>query len=255
MLRIGLLTYVGILLIVICFAERMIFFPQPAAYSDDSQLIRIETPGGERICAVHLQNPDAEFTVLVSHGNAEDIGTGMDILEAFVRRGYSVFAYDYRGYGLSEGRPSEKNTYGDIEAAYGYLVNELKVPPERIIVLGRSIGGGPSTYLAVRKPVAALIMESSFVSAFRVSTVVGLLPFDKYNNISRIDKINCPLLVIHGADDSIVAPWHSRKLLEKAKEPKLHLWVEGAGHNDLNWVAGETYWQAMRDLTEVIKNR
>ena len=111
----------------------------------------------------------------------------------------------------------------DVEAAYAYLVNELGVAPQRIIVLGRSVGSGPATYLASRKPVGALLLESPFVSAFRVVTGIPILPFDKFNNLSRIGQVHCPALVVHGTADRVVAFWHGRKLYEAANEPKLHL--------------------------------
>jgi len=168
--------------------------------------------------------------------------------------GFSVFAYDYRGYGTSDGRASARNSYEDIEAAYGYLVERLGVPANRIIVMGRSIGGGPAIELATKNDVAGLICESCFVSAFRVLTRVPILPFDKFTNLNKIKKINCPVLIIHGQSDRIVPVWHGRKLFEAANEPKLCLWVDGAGHNDdVAVIAGEDYWQAIAKFKQSIR--
>lgn len=251
--RLVLFVYVGMMIFAFGCADQIIFQPPEAGYEESSELIKIETAGGELICAYHLANPKAKFTILLSHGNAEDIGMDNFINEMFKLRGYSVFAYDYRGYGLSEGRASEANSYEDVEAAYNYLVTVLEARPDRIISLGRSVGSGPATYLASKQKVAALILESPFVSAFDVMPISKLLPFDKFNNLARIDKINCPLLIVHGTADRVIPFEHSQKLFSAAKEPKMNLWVDSAGHNDLYSVAGKDYWQALGKLTDTIE--
>ncbi len=230
-------------------SDSMIFHPPKGTYRDGPDIIKIDVGIGQRISAMYLVNPLAKFTLLISHGNAEDIGTGLDMYRVFAERGYNVLVYDYRGYGTSDGRPSEKNTYEDVTAAYDFLVGELKVPPERIIALGRSVGSGPAVYLASRKSLAGLILESPFVSAFRVMTRVPILPFDKFNNLSRIGDVHCPVLIAHGMADEVVGLWHGKKLFDRANEPKLSLWVEGAGHNNLLWEAGESYWKSLGRLT------
>src|SRR5215813_8849549 len=106
-----------------------------------------------------------DFTVLFSHGNAEDIGDDESLLERIRAAGFAVFAYDYQGYGTSEGRPSERHAYEDELAAYNFLLQSMHVPGSRIIALGRSVGSGPACDLASRHPVAGLILESAFTSA------------------------------------------------------------------------------------------
>ena len=251
--RMTMSVYVGMLVFAFGCADQIIFQPPPAGYSESPELIKIQTPDHETICAYHLTNPAAEYTILLSHGNAEDIGMDDSINRMFKQRGYNIFAYDYRGYGLSTGRPSEKNTYEDIEAAYSYLTEVLNIPPEKIISLGRSVGSGPATYIASKRKVAALILESPFTSAYNVMAIGKFLPFDKYDNLSRIDKINCPLLIVHGTADRVIPFAHSQKLYAAAKEPKLNLWVESAGHNELYHIAAETYWQALKKLTNTIE--
>jgi hypothetical protein len=129
----------------------------------------------------------------------------------------------------------------------------LNVPPGKIISLGRSVGSGPATYIASKRKVAALVLESPFTSAYNVMAIGKFLPFDKYNNLARIDKINCPLLIVHGTADRVIPFAHSQKLYAAAKEPKLNLWVKNAGHNELYSHAAETYWQALKNLTETIE--
>ncbi len=235
------------------FSDRMIFLPQRQDYNDPNRFIKIKTSDGSQISACYLPEPNAEYTILYSHGNAENIGRLYDLFELFNKNGFSVFAYDYHGYGTNDGKPTEKNAYQDIEAAYLYMVNNLKIPPDRIIVLGRSVGSGASTYLACREKIAALILESPFVSAFRVLTQIPLLPFDKFNNIKKIKNVHCPVLIIHGTDDGIVPFRHGKKLYESANPPKYNFWVEGAGHNDVVEIAGDNYWKAIKKFAETIQ--
>jgi len=198
------------------------------------------------ISALLLTHPAAEYTLLVSHGNAEDLGDDRDWLEGLHRAGFNVFAYDYQGYGTSQGRPTEKGAYDDETAAYDYLTTNLKIAPGRIIIFGRSVGSGPAVHLAARRPAAGLILQSPFVSAFRVLTRVPLLPFDKFPNAKEISNVHCPLLIIHGVNDSVIGLWHGKKLFELANQPKHFVAVEGADHNDLDIVAGATYPKAVQ---------
>jgi hypothetical protein len=110
-------------------------------------------------------------------------------------------------------------------------------------------------YLASRKKVAGLILESPFITAFRVVTTIPLMPFDKFRNIDRIKTVNCPVLVIHGKADKIIPFWHGEKLFEAANEPKFKLWVDGAGHNDLVMVADNSYWDAIKHFMVFIKSK
>ncbi|MCF7956265.1 MAG: alpha/beta hydrolase [Phycisphaerae bacterium] len=233
----------------------MIFSPPPASYLDGPGIIKIDVENGDAICGRYLQNPDAEFTILYNHGNNEDIGMNLHWLQRFRERGFSVLTYDYRGFGLSEGKSTEKNTYSDAQAAYDYLVKVKNIPPSRIIVMGRSLGGGVAVELASTNPVAGLIMQSTFISINRVVAGGQAVPFDKYKSISRIDNVNCPILVIHGTADSLVKFWHGEKLYEAAQQPKAYLWVEGADHeDDIAAIAGEKYWQAIESFTDKINN-
>ena len=236
------------------FADRMIFQPSAPSYGDGESILKIPVGSHLAISALLLPNPAADYTILYSHGNAEDLGDIRERLARYRERGFSIIAYDYRGYGTSPGRPSEKAACADIDAVYDHLVGQARVRPERIIVYGRSLGGGPSVDLASRRPVAGLVLESTFVSIFRVMARVPIFPFDKFDNIRKIGKIGCPVFVIHGKRDEIVPFWHGEMLYRQAREPKMQLWVEGADHNNLVQVAAEEYWQGLERFTRLIKN-
>ncbi|MEZ2225783.1 alpha/beta hydrolase [Microcoleus sp.] len=234
------------------FSEPLIFQPPPSSQSDSREVIKINSANGLKISALHFPNPQAKYTILYSHGNAEDLSGILWVMGEIRDSGFAVFAYDYQGYGTSQGKPSEYNTYRDIEAAYNYLTLQLGVPAKQIIVYGRSVGGGPAIDLASRQTVGGLVVESSFVSAFRVLTRIPILPFDKFVNIDKIGKVRSPVLVIHGKADEVVHFWHGEQLLAAAKEPKLNFWVDGAGHNDLMDVAGDRYAETLRKFAKLV---
>jgi fermentation-respiration switch protein FrsA (DUF1100 family) len=234
----------------------MIFLPRPpSSYADTPDILKLQTEDGVTISALHLPNPDARFTILYSHGVAEDLGQLRPFFETYRDQGFAIFAYDYHGYGTSDGRPSEKNVYRDATAALRYLVDQAHVKPEHIIAHGRSVGAGAACYLAQTEPIGGLILESAFVSAFRAVTRVRLAPFDKFENLQRLSRVRCPLLVIHGLNDDVIAPWHGKRLFAAATTPKANLWVEDATHDDIPLVAGPKYWEAISDLADRIENR
>ncbi len=247
---IPIFVYIGLFTIAWLFPNQVLFRPPTASYVDDSSIIKLRTSSGDTISAKFYQNDAATFTILFSHGNAEDMGT----IEPFILRlresGFAVLAYDYNGYGTSEGSPSENDTYRDIDAAYEYLIEKRKIPAERIILHGRSLGGGAAVDLASREPVGGLIAESTFTSASRVLTRIRIIPFDRFENISKIASIKCPVLVIHGKKDWTIPFHHGEALFTAANEPKASLWVDDAGHNNLFNVASEQYLKAVRDFTD-----
>src|SRR5215470_17946078 len=127
-----LLIVVGLYLIVLItaalFSDRMIFQPQQQGYRDQPNILKLTSSDGAKISATYLPNPQADFTVLFSHGNAEDIGDDEPLLERIRAAGFAVFAYDYQGYGTSEGRPSERHAYEDENTAYNFLIQSMHVP-------------------------------------------------------------------------------------------------------------------------------
>lgn len=238
--------YFLFLILAYFFADRMIFFPPMSSYIDTGNVIKLTTKDGAKISAVYLPNEHARYAILFSHGNAEDLGYIMPFLRDLNAQGFSVFSYDYRGYGTSKGRSTEARAYMDIDAAYDYLVNDLHVLPKHIIVFGRSLGAALAIDLAMRKPVAGLIIESAFVTAFRVVTRIPVFPFDKFNNLKKIKQVRCPVLVIHSINDTLVPFWHGNKLYQMIRKPKQHLWVQNADHNDAFWLADKNYWSTIR---------
>jgi abhydrolase domain-containing protein 17 len=233
MIAVIIILYIALVAYAYFFSDRLIFQPHPASYRDSAEILKLTTSSGKKISAIYLPNNSARYTLLVSHGNAEDLGDDREWLHDLRREGFSVFAFDYEGYGTSEGKPSERALYDDEFAAYDFLAINLDTPPDRILIYGRSIGGGPAIHLAARRPAAGLVLQSAFVSAFRVFTRVPLLFFDKFPNSREIRHVHCPVLVMHGTADSVISFWHSEELFRKANEPKQFFAIRGAHHNDV----------------------
>ncbi|AFY94512.1 alpha/beta hydrolase [Chamaesiphon minutus] len=248
-----LFVYVCFTLIIFVRADSMIFLPQPASYIDTKDIIKLPIAKTEQISAIYLPNPQAKYTLLYIHGNAEDLGDIRSQLERLHSWGFSVFAYDYRGYGTSSGKPSESNAYEDADAAYTYLTGQIEIPASQIIIYGRSVGGGSATELAANNTVGGLILESTFTSAFRVVVPFPLLPFDKFTNLDKISKVRCPVLVMHGQSDEIIPFDHGRSLYKAAPQPKMYLWIANAGHNDFTDVAGARHQQALLSFQQLIE--
>lgn len=251
---IPLLVYGIAALLAWLLADRLIFLPPPASYDERRlPILRVNTDDGNAVAVLHLPNPAASHTLLFSHGNAEDLGYLAPFLLALNEAGFSVLAYDYRGYGLSTGGPTTAaGTLRDIAAVYRHATETLKIPPAQIILHGRSVGSGPTLHLAAHEPVGGVVIESGFVSVYRVLTRWPLLPFDPYPNLTNIELARAPVLVIHGRRDEIIPFWHGELLLATAREPKYSAWVDGAGHNDLSEVAWDEYLRALQAFSGAI---
>lgn len=251
----GVVAYGVAVLVVALFADRLIL-PAPAPSYDRlaAGMFRLPAPDGSDLVGLLLPLPDAPYTILYSHGNYEDLDWVRPRLEMLRRLGFQVFGYDYRGYGLSGGTASVANAAADARAAYDYVRRELGVPATRIVLYGRSIGGGPSLLLAAEEPVAGLILEGTFTTAFRVVTHVPILPFDRFDNESVIAGVDVPVLIMHGRHDRVVPFHHGPALYEAAGEPKRYAWFD-AGHNDIPETDWARYADAVRGFTEDLDQR
>lgn len=244
----GLVLYVALTALAAGVVDRMLYFPDYASRREPESVIRIPMADGGSIAAVYLPNPAARHTLWFFHGNAEDLGSLEPFLRELHARGFAVFAYDYPGYGVSTGVPNEQAIYAANAAAARYLQGTLKVPLSRVVLVGRSLGGGPATDLAAREPVAGLVLQSAFMSVYRVVTRWRVLPFDQFENLRKLPRVACPVLVMHGTADEVIPFRHGEKLFAAAPGRKSHLWIEGARHNDFMEIAGERYWTALRDF-------
>jgi fermentation-respiration switch protein FrsA (DUF1100 family) len=183
-------------------------------------------------------------TTLFLHGNAGNVTDRFTHMREIAAAGSSVLVIDYRGYGRSEGRPTERGLYRDADAAYDELIKRGHAP-RTIVVHGESLGTAVAVDLASRRPCGGVVLESPFTSARDVAAtvipVVGPMLVFGFDSRAKIRPVTAPLLIIQGDRDEIIPPRLGRALFEAAPEPK-SLWVvHGAGHNDLVETSGAEY--------------
>ena len=234
-----------------------VFFPQRTldlapeslrlAYKD----VYFSTEDGKRLHGWFFPLEQASPTLLFCHGNAGNISHRLDNVDRLLKEGLQVFIFDYRGYGRSEGRPSEQGIYKDGLAAYEYLVEKEGFAPHDIVLFGRSLGAAVAIEVASKREVRSVILESAFTSTKDMAKSIALFalfsPFlpAHYNNLEKIGRVTVPKLIIHGVEDDLV-PFHMAKTLyEKADPPKDYLPLEGAGHNDTYLVGGKEYFRKL----------
>nr|ACG44871.1 esterase/lipase/thioesterase [Zea mays] len=197
---------------------------------------RLRTKLGTEVVAMHVRQAGAKLTLLYSHGNAADLGQMYELfVELSAHLNVNLMGYDYSGYGQSTGKPSEQNTYSDIEAVYRCLIETYGASEDNIILYGQSVGSGPTLDLASRLTrLRAVVLHSPILSGLRVMyPVKHTYWFDIYKNIDKIPLVRCPVLVIHGTADEVVDCSHGRSLWELAEVKYEPLWIKGGNHCNL----------------------
>ena len=197
-----------------------------------------------------LQTP---ATLLWCHGNAGNITHRYDMIVLFMQMPLEVFIFDYRGYGRSEGKPSESGLYLDTRAAWTHLVCEGGLAAHRISILGKSIGAVPAIELATRVAPSSLIIDSAFTSLpdmakAHMPFVPRFLLRTRMDSLGRIGQVACPKLFIHSQVDEIVPFELGRRLYEAAPMPKQFLQIEDAGHNDVHLAADGIYFRRIHEF-------
>ncbi len=242
----------------------LIYFPQrdlsatPAEVGMDYSHVYLTTADGIQIHGWHVPG-ESDATLLWFHGNAGNISNRVDNIAVLNRlTGLGVLIVDYRGYGLSDGSPSEKGLYLDAEAAFDYLVSDLGLDPvEDIVLFGRSLGVGVAAEMATRHAVRCVILESGFTSIIDMAKgtypdwfVYALMPFidSRYDTLSKIDGIMSPVMIVHGESDEIVPFYMAEQLFEAAREPKRLHPVRGAMHNNLYERGGAAYFRTLKEF-------
>jgi fermentation-respiration switch protein FrsA (DUF1100 family) len=196
------------------------------------------------------QGPRPEMAVLLCHGNAGNISHRLETCRLLLELGLSVFVFDYRGYGRSQGAPSEEGTYRDGEAAYDWLRTK-GFAPGQIVLFGESLGGAVAVELALHRPVKGVILVSTFTSIPDVGAdIFPWLPTRRictvrYETANKVARLKTPLLFMHSRTDTIIRYRHCEVLFAKANEPKM-LWELAGDHNDTLFVAPSQFQEGIR---------
>ncbi|MEX0331943.1 MAG: alpha/beta hydrolase [Puniceicoccaceae bacterium] len=251
LLLLPVIVYAGLMAYAFLFANKLVFPAPPPGYSDSKDIIRFPYDDGKSVAMVFLDNPGSRHLIFYHHGNGEDLHSAIFRMQALREAGCAVLGWDYPGYGTSDGKPSEKlvNTVArkilaEIPSSFGYQ-------PDRIIHYGRSLGGGPALAMAAEQPCAGIILEGTFTSIFRVGLGKNILPWDMFDNLARIRKVQCPVLVIHGTEDRVIPFSHGKALYEAAPGQKSFTWLDGGTHNNLIEAYRDSYYSS---VTRFIKS-
>jgi fermentation-respiration switch protein FrsA (DUF1100 family) len=258
----GVLIYVALAGYVYVMQPRLIFYPDmpgrtleatPATVDLVFEDVSLATADSEQLHGWYVPNDAAHATLLFCHGNAGNISHRLDSIRLFHELGLNVLIFDYRGYGRSSGTASEQGTYRDADAAWEYLVGERGIPPQRIVLFGRSLGAAIASDLATRTQPGAVILESAFTSVPDMAArlypwlPVRWLASYRYDNAAKIRNISSPVLVMHSRDDEIIPFAHGERLYALASEPK-RMFVLRGGHNDGFHVSRDVYRPVVGDF-------
>jgi hypothetical protein len=230
--------------------------------SADYELIPLQTPDGTRIVAEFggaltrggkpADDPSRAPTVIFFYGNGACAATMAEEFWRLRQMGANVIMPDYPGYGMSGGKPSEGGFYAAADATYDYVARRAGIDRDRIVAVGWSMGGAVAIDLAARRRVAALETISAFTSLPAVAHAafpwlpVRLILRSRFDNLSKIPTIMCPIFIAHGTEDNIVPPPMARQLAAAANGGVRPCMVRGAGHNDVFETGGDALWTAMR---------
>jgi pimeloyl-ACP methyl ester carboxylesterase len=226
--------------------SKQVYFPDlkvsatPADTGLKFESVRIRTEDGKTLGAWYVPasvGSNLGYTVLYCHGNAGDIGDRVSHVEELHRVGFDVMVFDYRGFGESTGKPTEKGTYLDARACWDHLVKTRGVVPERIVVYGHSLGGAVAAHLAADAPPRLLVVEATFTSAGDMAARMfpwlpsRLLCRFRYDTRDAVRRARCPVIVAHSRDDEMIPYVMGRRLFDSAHGPKRFVELRG-GHNE-----------------------
>ena len=263
LLGVSLAAYLGICLLAYLFQRNLLYFPirwseeEARRANPGFEEVRIVTSDGEKLHAWLQRLEDSPWTVVIFHGNAGNLYYHQATLLPFRKLGLQAILFDYRGYGSSSGSPSQQGLLRDGEAVVEYVEKTLKVPRERIVYFGQSLGSGVAVLLAQKRPPARLILESAYPSLSQVASIhypflpSSLLLRDRFESTTAVRGLSCPILFLHPALDEIIPVSLGRALFETAHEPKKFVELPGAHHNDSFDVAMAEQVEAIGDFLQV----
>jgi len=256
-------AYIVLLIVVRLVENRMIFFPNypnrlegdwhPRALAPED--VWLTSSDGTKLHAWWISNPAAKFTFLAFHGNASNIAN-RDATYEFLRDvPGNVLALEYRGYGHSEGKPSELGLYLDADAAYQFLIDTKRLDPKSILSFGQSLGTAVATDLAAHRRVGGLILEAPLPSASRAASKLfwflpgmNLLVYSQFDTIGKLKKVTAPVMVVQCTHDPVLPLQFGQEVYKAAPLPKRSLWIEGECHEESSLIAPVKYRSALQQF-------
>ena len=271
-IRILIFAYIGLAIALYFGQSNLVFMPSkdvletPKSMGLKFEDIQLTTKDNVNLSAWFIpakdNDPVGKGVILFCHGNGGNISNRISYLPIFKDLGLATFLFDYRGYGKSEGQPSEEGTYTDVEAAWQYLIQERKIPPQKIIVYGESLGGAIASYIVQtttqqnsQNSAAGLILASTFTSiSDRAAELYPFLPIHllsrfNYNSRDRLPNIKIPVLIMHSTDDEIIPFHHGDRNFQVANAPKTLVKLRG-DHNGGFLDSSEIYRNGINEFIQ-----
>lgn len=274
--KVSILVLLGLVALYLAFSPRLnhdlyrslLFHPERFDLTDgsapqiagvDGEDVHFKNTAGNTLHGWYFYDPDAKYTVLLSHGNGGNVSNRADTVSLLLKAGASVLIYDYRGYGNSEGLPDVEGICNDGCAAYDFLRTVKKIPADRIVLYGESLGAAVTAYISSVRPSAGIVVQSGFCSLYRIATETypimaiypgALLARPTLDTLSILKRPHSPLLIVHGGMDDTIPFAHARDLYSQAADPKRFLEIPQCGHNDICYSVPGQYMHALREFLD-----
>jgi uncharacterized protein len=244
--------YLAALLALFTFQRSLLYVPNTGAPSlaeagleGVMEPVQITTADSLHLLAWYRAPPSSNpgLALVYFHGNAGHIGHRGDRVRPYLDAGYGVLLVEYRGFGGNPGQPSETGLYADAQAAVDFL-GQRGIPPSRMIFYGESLGTGVAVEMATTRGCAALVLEAPFTSVAAVAQgrywmfPVRQLVIDKFDSLSKIGRLRCPLFLMHGEQDGVIPIRYGRELFAAAPQPKEAKWFPGGSHVNFDELGG-----------------
>ena len=258
-IRVLIVSYAGLMGFVYFFQSHYVYRPEKEIINRPDELgmayeaVFFKAADGINLTGWFIPADKSQLVILFCHSNAGNISYYLDSMRLYHDLVFSALVFDYRGFGQSGGKPTESGTYLDAEAAWKFIAENKKIPPEDIVIIGRSLGGAIGAWLAERHNPRALILESAFTSFkemaaefFPYLPAKALARYD-YDTIEYIRGVKCPLLVVHSRDDEVAPFRMGVELFEAANKPKEFLEISGS-HNECYESSAKRYTVGLKDF-------
>ena len=243
------LAYGALIVFTYFFAERLIFPTPKSTYSSLKNLEMLTLEDGRKIASIFLKNPQSNICILYSHGNGEDLAKIYPLLKTYnMRLNVNIIAYDYCGYGISEGKMTQKDLPKCADAVFNHTVSKLGFKPENIFFAGYSLGSVPSAYLGAKHPNARGVIIIGGVSrAVKTILPFDIIPWKILHNVENIERIEIPILFLHGCRDKTVNIRNAYENLSAVKHSNAHL-VKFAEYGHFPLFESEVYWNEISNF-------
>lgn len=268
--RIVVAAYLVVLILARVFESHLIFFPNyPGRLEGDwhpqnlpVEDVWLQTSDNVKLHAWWIPAENAKFTFVAFHGNAGNVANRADIYRVLHNSQANVLAVEYRGYGRSEGAPSESGLYRDADASYEYLTQTRKIVPATIIAFGQSLGTAVAAHLAAKSAIGGVVLEAPFPSlssmarrVFWFIPGIQLAVLTQFRTDRQLANIDAPILVVHCSDDPVIPPELEEQVYAGAKQPKYILRIEGRGHEESSLLAPAQYNAALQEFLGRVAQR